>query len=149
MAACGAGWKSAASSSGVGFAAAGLAFWAGDFIFFRKVFQNLLANEITEEVPRVLLVAVAGKLMGLVLLTTFSLLLFSAAVSALSYLYLDEDLSFLLPLPVGRRGLRAQRSVEASLNAGYMVALLLVPVAAASTADRPARMMFPSWSNRE
>ena len=113
-----------------GFAAAGILFWAGDFVFFRKIFANLLANESAEGIPRVLLVAVAGKLMGLVLLTTFTLLLFSAAVSALSYLYLDDDLAFLLPLPVARRRLRAQRSAEAAINAGYMVALLLAPVAA-------------------
>jgi ABC-2 type transport system permease protein len=115
----------------VGFAAAGAAFLAGDFLFFRKIFGNLLANAVTEDIPRILLVAVAGKLMGLVLLTTFSLLLFSAAVSALSYLYLDEDLTFLLPLPIPRRRLLAQRSMEAAANAGYMVALLLVPVAVA------------------
>ena len=113
------------------FAVGGGLFLAGDFFFFRRMFHNLLENAVTGDIPRILLVAVAGKLMGLVLLTTFTLLLFSAAVSALSYLYLDEDLAFLLPLPLPRRGLHAQRAVEAGINAGYMVALLLLPVAAA------------------
>lgn len=125
-----------------GFAAAGAAFLLGDFLFFQRIFGNLLENAVTEDIPRVLLVAVAGKLMGLVLLTTFSLLLFSAAVSALSYLYLDEDLSFLLPLPVPRRRLLAQRSSEAAVNAGYMVALLLVPVAVAYWSLSAA----PAWT---
>jgi hypothetical protein len=115
----------------IAFTVAGALFGGGDFLFFRRIFGNLLANEISEGIPRVLLLAVAGKLMGLVLLTTFTLLLFSAAVSALSYLYLDEDLSYLLPLPIPRRRLRAQRAAEAAANAGYMVALLLIPVAVA------------------
>ena len=94
-----------------------------------------------------LLVAVAGKLMGLVLLTTFTLLLFSAAVSALSYLYMDEDLAFLLPLPLPRRGLRAQRAMEAALNAGTMVALLLAPVTVAywSLSEAPPWTLLLSW----
>jgi hypothetical protein len=111
-----------------GFLVLGGLFLLGDFLFFRRIFGNLLDNE---DIPRVLLLAVASKLMGLVLLTTFTLLLFSAAVSALSYLYLDEDLALLLALPVRRWHLRVQRALEASLNAGYMVALLLLPVLAA------------------
>lgn len=111
-----------------GFALAGAAFLAGDFLFFRRIFANLMAND---DIPKVLLVAVAAKLMGLVLLTTLTLLIFSAAVTALSYLYLDEDLTFLIPLPLKPGRLLAQRSAEAGLNAGYMVALLLVPVLAA------------------
>lgn len=113
---------------GGAFLSLGLLFLVGDYLFFRRVFGNLLA---TEEVPTVLLVALASKLMALVLLTTLTLLVFSAAVSALSYLYLDEDLGLLLPLPLGRGGLRAHRAWEAGASAGYMVALLLAPVAAA------------------
>lgn len=111
-----------------GFVAVGALFLAGDFLFFRRIFANLLA---TEDIPKVLLVAVAAKLMGLVLLTTLTLLMFSAAVTALSYLYLDEDLGFLIPLPLRPGTLLAQRALEASANAGYMVALLLVPVVVA------------------
>ncbi|MEW5764804.1 MAG: putative ABC transporter permease subunit [Acidobacteriota bacterium] len=113
---------------GAGFLVLGAGFLAADFLFFRRIFENLLA---TEEVPAALLTALAAKLMGLVLLTTFTLLLFSASVSALSFLYLDEDLSLLLPLPAGRGGLRGYRALEAGASASYMVALLLVPVAAA------------------
>ena len=120
----------------VGFAAVGVLFVAGDFLFFRRIFENLLA---TEDIPRVLLTAVAAKLMGLVLLTTLTLLAFSAAVTALSYLYLDEDLTLLIPLPLGSRRLLAQRCAEAGLNASYTVGLLLVPVVAAywSLGGRP------------
>ena len=118
-----------------GFSVLGGLFLAGDFLFFRRIFANLLVNE---DIPRVLLVAVAAKLMGLVLLTTFTLLLFSAAVSTLSYLYLDDDLALLLVLPVRRWLLRVQRALEGAANAGYMVALLLVPVLAAYWSLFPA-----------
>ncbi|MGC8724438.1 MAG: putative ABC transporter permease subunit [Acidobacteriota bacterium] len=130
-------WPPSALKGGLGalFLLMGAAFLAGDFAFFRRIFGNLLSNE---EIPRILLVAVASKLMSLVLLTTLTLLLFSAAVSALSYLYLDEDLALLLPLPVGRWSLRLHRSLEAGVNAGYMVALLLVPVVAAYLSLFPA-----------
>jgi ABC-2 type transport system permease protein len=113
---------------GAGFLVLGAGFLAADFLFFRRIFANLMA---TEEVPAALLAALAAKLMGLVLLTTLPLLLFSAAVSALSYLYLDEDLGLLLPLPAGRGGVRAYRALEAAASASYMVALLLAPVTAA------------------
>ena len=106
----------------------GALFLMGDYFFFHRIFANLLDNP---DIPKVLLVAVAAKLMGLVLLTTFTLLLFSASVSALSYLYLDEDLDLLLSLPVGRGYLRGYRSAEAAVNAGYMVVLLLAPVVVA------------------
>jgi len=110
------------------FAAAGVLFVAGDYLFFRRVFANLLGNE---DIGRALMVAVSGKLMSLVLMTTFTLLIFSTAVSSLSYLYLDEDLTLLLALPLKRWKLRLYRAVEGWLNAGYMVALLLIPVVAA------------------
>jgi ABC-2 type transport system permease protein len=118
----------AGSLFALGFVLAGALFVAGDYLFFRRIFENLLA---TEDIPKVLLTAVAAKLMGLVLLTTLTLLAFSAAVTALSYLYLDEDLSLLIPLPVGSGRLLAQRCAEAGANASYTVALLLAPVIAA------------------
>jgi ABC-2 type transport system permease protein len=113
-----------------GFGLFGLLFGAGDFIFFHRIFENLLA---TEGIPHALLVAVAAKLMGLVLLTTFTLLIFSAAVSALSHLYLDEDLHLLHVLPLGSLRILAARSAQAATSAGAMVALLLAPVVAAYT----------------
>lgn len=108
------------------FGVAGALFLAGDYLFFGRVFHVLLRHN--PEIPHVLLVGLCGKLMGLVLLTTFTMVLFSACVSALSYLFLDEDLTLLLPLPLGRGRLRLLRTLQASANAGYMVFLLLAPV---------------------
>lgn len=108
------------------FGVAGVLFIAGDYLFFGRVFHVLLRHN--PEIPHVLLVGLCGKLMGLVLLTTFTMVLFSACVSTLSYLFLDDDLSLLLPLPMGRGRLRLLRTLQASANAGYMVFLLLAPV---------------------
>lgn len=110
-----------------GFGLFGLVFGAGVFLFFYRIFGALLA---TENIPRDLLVAVAAKLMGLVLLTTFTLLIFSSAVSALSYLYLDEDLPLLHTLPLGTLRLLTLRAAQAATSAGAMVALILIPVIA-------------------
>ncbi len=101
-------------------------FLAFDYYFFSRIFHVLL--EHNPDIPRVLLAALCAKLMGLVLLTTFTMVLFSATVSALSYLYLDGDLSLLLALPLPRGRLRAARGLQAAANAGYMVFLLLAPV---------------------
>jgi len=108
------------------FGCAGALFLAGDYLFFDRIFHNLL--EHNPDIPRMLLVGLSAKLMGLVLLTTFTMVLFSACVAALSYLFLDDDLTLLLPLPLGRGKLRLIRALQASVNAGYMVFLLLAPV---------------------
>lgn len=108
------------------FGAAGLFFVVGDYFFFLRVFHVLLRHN--PNIPHILLVGVCAKLMGLVLLTTFTMVLFSASVSALSYLYLDDDLALLLTLPLARWKIWLLRSVQTAANASYMVLLLLAPV---------------------
>ncbi len=111
------------------FGSAGLFFILGDYFFFERVFHLLLKHN--PQIPRLILLGLCAKLMGLVLLTTFTMVLFSASVSALSYLYLDDDLSLLLVLPIRRWKIWLIRSWQAAANASYMVFLLLVPVLAA------------------
>ncbi len=108
------------------FGSAGVFFVVGDYLFFLRVFHVLLRHN--PNIPRFLLVGVCAKLMGLVLLTTFTMVLFSASVSALSYLYLDDDLALLLAMPFARWKLWLLRGYQTAANAGYMVFLLLFPV---------------------
>ncbi len=111
------------------FGTAGLFFILGDYLFFERAFHVLLKHN--PQIPRIILLGLCAKLMGLVLLTTFTMVLFSASVSALSYLYLDDDLALLLVLPIKRWRIWMMRSWQAAVNAAYMVFLLLVPVLAA------------------
>ncbi len=102
----------------------GTLFLFADFCFSKDLLESLFAEERSREhddchVP---------KLMGLVFLTTFTMLVFSSAVTSLSYLYLDEDLELLFALPLQRDGIRALKLLQAFFNASAMVVLLIVPV---------------------
>jgi ABC-2 type transport system permease protein len=103
----------------------GSLFFILDYLFFYKIFHNLYG---IEAIPEKVLLALSSKLMGLVFLTTYTMLIFSAAVSTLSFLYLDNDLELLFSLPLKRPGIRALRVLQAFVNAGIMVFLLVLPV---------------------
>ncbi len=103
----------------------GAIFILSDFIFFQRIFWNLYS---LKNVPENIIVAMAAKLMGLVFLTTYTMLVFSSAVSSLGYLYLDDDLELLFALPMARQGIRGWKAAQAFFNASVMVVLLLVPV---------------------
>lgn len=96
-----------------------------DFLFFRRVFYNLFA---IKEVPEQALLIVSSKLIGLVFLTTYTMLIFSSAISLLSSLYLDEDLDFLYSLPVRRWSVITKGIVDAFFTSSIMVVLLLFPI---------------------
>lgn len=103
----------------------GAIFILSDFIFFQRIFWNLYS---LKNVPENIIVAMAAKLMGLVFLTTYTMLVFSSAVSSLGYLYLDDDLELLFALPMARQSIRGWKAAQAFFNASVMVVLLLVPV---------------------
>ncbi|HNQ78042.1 MAG TPA: hypothetical protein PK747_02210 [Acidobacteriota bacterium] len=103
----------------------GTLFLFADFLFFQRIFWNLYS---LKNVPANMMIAMSAKLMGLVFLTTFTMLVFSSAVTSLSYLYLDEDLELLFALPLQRDGIRALKLLQAFFNASAMVVLLIVPV---------------------
>lgn len=96
-----------------------------DFLFFRRVFYNLFA---IKEVPEQALLIVSSKLISLVFLTTYTMLIFSSAISLLSSLYLDEDLDFLYSLPVRRWSIITKGIVDAFFTSSIMVVLLLFPI---------------------
>lgn len=96
-----------------------------DFLFFRKIFLNLFALKgVTEQVVLI----VSSKLIGLVFLTTYTMLIFSSSISALSSLYLDEDLDFLFALPVKRMAVLTKGLVDTFFTSSVMVVILLFPI---------------------
>jgi len=111
----------------------GASFVLLDYLFFFRIFNNLFA---IRGLPEQAALALSAKLMGLVFLTTYTMLVFSAAVSALSYLYMDSDLALLFGLPLGRGGIRASKLVQTFFNASSMVCLLVLPVIASYMAVR-------------
>ena len=105
----------------VGLGFVGLFFWA--FIFF-GIWRMLLYFRNTQGIGDLL----AGKLLGLALLTFLGILLLSNVITALSTFFLSQDLELLLASPVDRVRVYGARLVETIANSSWMVVLLSVPL---------------------
>jgi ABC-2 type transport system permease protein len=105
----------------VALAVVGVAFWLGTFgVLYRilKYFRGV------EELGPLL----AGKLLGLVLLSFVSILILSNVVTALSSFFLAHDLDFLVSAPVDWLRLYAAKLGETVLHSSWMVGLMAVPI---------------------
>jgi len=94
-------------------------------LFFRRIFLNLFA---LKGIPEQAILIVSSKLIGLVFLTTYTMLIFSSSVSALSSLYLEEDLDFLYSLPIKRFSIITKGIFDTFFTSSVMVVILLFPV---------------------
>ncbi len=70
----------------------------------------------------------AKELLGMVLLTFFSLLIFSNVITALSTLYLSKDLEFCHSAPVSVETLFVSRAFTTFLNSSWMALLFAAPI---------------------
>jgi len=105
----------------VALAVVGLVFWLATFgVLYRilKYFRGV------EELGPLL----AGKLLGLVLLSFISILILSNVVTALSSFFLARDLDFLVSAPVDWLRLYAAKLGETLLHSSWMVGLMTVPI---------------------
>jgi len=100
---------------------AGVLFWA---IVFAVIFRMLLYFRGTQGIGDLL----AGKLLGLALLTFFMILLLSNVVAALSTFFLSDDLELLMASPVDSLHLYTARLTETVADSSWMVALLSAPL---------------------
>ncbi|MGH9424428.1 MAG: putative ABC transporter permease subunit, partial [Thermoanaerobaculia bacterium] len=102
----------------------GIAFWG--FIF--AILYRLLVyfRGISEIGP-----LLAGKLLGLILVSFFGMLLLSNVISALSTFFLAKDLDLLVAGPVDWLRLYAAKLVETCAYSSWMVVLMAVPLFAA------------------
>src|SRR5207244_3130305 len=73
----------------------------------------------------------AGKLLGLVLLSFISILVLSNVITALSSFFLAKDLDLLVSAPVDWLRLYLAKLGETLLHSSWMVALMVVPILAA------------------
>ncbi|MGI9139717.1 MAG: putative ABC transporter permease subunit [Gemmatimonadaceae bacterium] len=118
--------RSASSGRGRGtrwlfFAIAGGFFW---FFVFGVLFRVLRYFRDIPEIGALL----AGKLLGLMLLSFFSLLLLSNIVTALSSYFLARDLDLLVSAPVDWLKLYTAKLIETAVNSSWMVVLMAIPV---------------------
>ncbi|MCX8044288.1 MAG: hypothetical protein N3B18_09200 [Desulfobacterota bacterium] len=99
----------------------GILFWTGWFIIFYRVlayFQriNFLGDFL------------AAKLLSMVMLTFFSMLLFSTIITAISSMFLSEELQLLISTPYDYDGLYEAKLWETMVNSSWMVLIFSLPV---------------------
>ena len=106
---------------GVLFGTLGLIFWSGIFIIFYRV---LIYFQGVAEFGDIL----ARKLMSMVLITLFSLLIFSSIITSLTKLYLSKDLDLIHSMPVSTSKIFLARWFESTLDSSWMVIIYSLPV---------------------
>ena len=109
---------------GVVLGGAALFFWA---LIFAVIFRMLLYFRGTQGIGDLL----AGKLLGIALLTFLSILLLSNVIASLSTFFLARDLELVTAAPVDGLNVYLARLTETLVNSSWMVALLAVPILAA------------------
>jgi ABC-2 type transport system permease protein len=103
------------------FAVIGLAFWIGTFLIFYRVLNYFQGIEEFGDI-------LARKLLSMVLLTIFSLLVFSSIIASLSKLYLSRDLILVHSLPVSGGKIFLARWLESTIDSSWMVIIFILPV---------------------
>jgi ABC-2 type transport system permease protein len=99
----------------------GIFFWGGIFIVSLRVIGYFKKVEGFGDI-------LAYKLLSMVLLTFFSLLIFSNILTSLSKLYLSRDLSLLNSMPVPSYKIFIARWMESTLDSSWMVIVYTLPV---------------------
>lgn len=108
------------------FSIIGLLFVLFEYFFFRRLFWILFVR--FGGLPEQVALIVSSKLLALIFLTTFIMLIFSSSVSALSYLYLEDDLDFLYHLPIRRSTIKLKGVIETFFTASILIFIILIPI---------------------
>lgn len=99
----------------------GLAFWVGMFALSSRVLIYFQSVEVIGDL-------LAHHLLAMILLTFFSLLIFSHIISALSNLYLSNDLELCHSSPANLEEVFLSRSVFTIIDSSWMVIIFGLPV---------------------
>jgi ABC-2 type transport system permease protein len=102
----------------------GFGFWLAVFGVLYKILKYFRG---VEELGPLL----AGKLLGLVLLSFIAILVLSNVITALSSFFLAKDLDLLVSAPVDWLRIYLAKLAETLLHSSWMVALMAVPILAA------------------
>jgi ABC-2 type transport system permease protein len=108
----------------LGLGLVGLFFWG---FIFAVIWRMLLYFRNTQGIGGIL----AGKLLGLALLTFLGILLLSNVITSLSTFFLSKDLELLVASPTDGVRVYLSRLVETIANSSWMVVLMAVPLLAA------------------
>ena len=100
---------------------AGFAFFCGMFIVSTRVLFHFQSVEVIGDL-------VARYLLSMILLTFFSLLIFSHIITAVSNLYLSKDLEFCHSTPVSVEALFFSRSFYTLMDSSWMLLIFGLPV---------------------
>lgn len=102
----------------------GVLFWGVAFGLLYRVLRYFAG---VDEIGALL----AGKLLGLLLLSFSAILLLSNIIASLSSFFLAKDLELLMSSPVDWLSLYVSRLFETALHSSWMVVLLSIPILAA------------------
>ena len=102
----------------------GLLFWLG---VYRLLYKILMYFRGVEDLGPLL----AGKLLGVALLSFITILVLSNVVTALSSFFLAKDLDLLVSAPVDWLRVYLAKLAETLMHSSWMVALMAVPIFAA------------------
>ena len=103
------------------FGAIGSIFWIGIFAVTYRVLSYFQGVKGFGDI-------LAYKLLSMVILTFFSLLVFSAILTILSKLYLSKDLMLVHSLPVSAETIFMARWIESTADSAWMVVIYTIPV---------------------
>ena len=99
----------------------GIAFWAAMFLISARVLRYFQSVEVIGDV-------LAHHLLSMILLTFFSLLIFSHVITALSNLYLSKDLELCHATPASLEELFLSRVFYTIVDSSWMVLVFGLPV---------------------
>jgi len=99
----------------------GLVFWIGAFLIFYRVLTYFQSVQDFGDV-------LAMKLLSMMIITFFTLLLFSSIINSLSHLYLSRDLPLLHSLPVAIKDIFFSRWLGSAFDSSWMVVAFRLPV---------------------
>jgi ABC-2 type transport system permease protein len=99
----------------------GLAFWAGAFSVFYRILRYFQGVEEFGDI-------LAYKLLAMILLTFFSLLIFSGIITSLAKLFISRDLILVHSLPLPPAKIFLARFVESTIDSSWMVVVYSLPV---------------------
>lgn len=100
-------------------------FVVGDYYLFTRIFRYLLT---IKEFPFFFALGLTERLLGMVFLTSLSMLFISNIIVSLSTIYLSRDLDLLIPSPVKLSHLFSLKFGETLMNSSYMIIAGSVPI---------------------